>query len=249
MDTAPLNALSPASLPPRDGRPDGGDWAVLPTFEGLYPSAQLARTLAMAAKRVIDLVGAGFGLVFLGPLLLGVAAAIRLDSPGPALFRQRRMGRDGREFSILKFRTMRADAEHLLVNLEEHNEAALGVLFKMRDDPRVTRLGRFLRRTNLDELPQLVNVVRGEMSLVGPRPFQNRDCDRLRALDPVAYARRLEFPPGLTGAWQVGRRSPVDSDRLLDLDLEYADNWSLALDLRLLYRTFFIVLAGFRGRS
>ena len=140
---------------------------------------------------------------------------------------------------------MRADAEAQLARLEGRNESSRGVLFKMRDDPRVTRLGRFLRRTNLDELPQLMNVFKGEMSLVGPRPFQSRDCDRLKELDPTAFTRRLAMPPGLTGAWQVGRRDPTDSENLLDLDLDYVDRWSLALDMQIIYRTVFIVLAGF----
>jgi lipopolysaccharide/colanic/teichoic acid biosynthesis glycosyltransferase len=143
---------------------------------------------------------------------------------------------------------MPADAERQLGALEARNEAAGGVLFKIHDDPRVTRLGRFLRRTNLDELPQLFNVLTGEMSLVGPRPFQMRDCERLQRLDPAAFARRLEFTPGLTGAWQVGRTSPTDSERLLDFDLAYVAHWSLALDLQILVRTVVVVLAGFRGR-
>ena len=172
-----------------------------------------------------------------------------LDSRGPILFRQRRLGRYGRPFWILKFRTMRPDAEHTLAALEAQNEAARGVLFKMRDDPRVTRLGRFLRRTNLDELPQLFNVLKGEMSLVGPRPFQMRDCEKLYALDPNAFSRRLELPPGLTGAWQVLRSSPVDSEHLLKFDLRYVENWSLGNDLWILYRTVFIIIAGFRRRG
>ena len=184
----------------------------------------------------------------LAPVLLAIALMIRIDSPGPVLFRRRRMGRHGRPFRIYKFRTMGTDAESQVDRLEPRNESDRGVLFKMRDDPRVTRLGRFLRHTNLDELPQLWNVLRGEMSLVGPRPFQDRDCERLEALDPVGFSRRLELPPGLTGAWQVGRLSPTDCERLLELDLDYIERWSLALDMKILYRTVFILLAGFRLR-
>jgi lipopolysaccharide/colanic/teichoic acid biosynthesis glycosyltransferase len=266
MDTAPLDALSPISRPPGHRSHIEGDWAVLrPGGRELASGAgdgegegegdgngdgsgPLGRTAGRAAKRAVDLTGAALGLVLLAPVLVLIALLIRLDSPGPALFRQRRLGRRGRPFWIHKFRTMRADAEGQLGALESRNEAAQGVLFKMQDDPRVTRLGRFLRRTNLDELPQLFNVLTGEMSLVGPRPFQLRDCARLWELDPVAFARRLEFTPGLTGAWQVSRRDPTDSEHLLDYDLEYVANWSLALDLQLLYRTFFLMLAGFRGR-
>ena len=139
---------------------------------------------------------------------------------------------------------MTADAEHRLHDLESLNEAAGGVLFKMRRDPRVTPLGRFLRRTSLDELPQLINVLRGEMSLVGPRPLQMRDSALLQQLEPEAYARRLSVPPGLTGAWQVGGRSETDSQGMLQLDLEYIENWSLKRDLAILYRTAGAVLRG-----
>jgi lipopolysaccharide/colanic/teichoic acid biosynthesis glycosyltransferase len=178
------------------------------------------------------------------PLLALIAVAIRLDSPGPVLVRQRRMGQGGKSFTFLKFRTMQIDAEHHLPALETSNEAAGGVLFKIKNDPRVTRLGRFLRRTSLDELPQLINILRGEMSLVGPRPLQLRDSDRLHALNPRAHTKRLSVPPGLTGAWQVGGRSNTDSARMLDLDLGYIANWSLRLDLAILCRTFVVVLYG-----
>jgi len=139
---------------------------------------------------------------------------------------------------------MSVDAEQRLVALEESNESAGGVLFKLRHDPRVTRLGQFLRRYSLDELPQLINILCGEMSLVGPRPLQIRDSDKLMALDPRAYARRLEVMPGLTGPWQVGGRSEVDYQRMVELDVEYAENWSMGRDLRILVRTFFVVLMG-----
>jgi lipopolysaccharide/colanic/teichoic acid biosynthesis glycosyltransferase len=252
MDTAPLNALSPTSSSPSETGSPEQDWAVLPplTFDGLalQGADALGRSFALAAKRVIDLTGALAGLAMLAPVMLVLAVLIRIDSPGPVLFRQRRLGRFGREFWIIKFRTMRTDAEKKLAELEAQNESARGVLFKMRDDPRVTPLGRFLRRTNLDELPQLWNVLTGEMSLVGPRPFQMRDCERLKALDSSAFARRLEFPPGLTGAWQVGRTSPTDSEHLLQLDLDYIDRWSLLRDIQLICRTVLILLAGFFDR-
>ncbi len=195
------------------------------------------------AKRVIDWVGAAIGLLMLSPVMLVVAAMVRLDSAGPVIFRQRRLGQGGRAFWVLKFRTMTTDAEHRLGDLEALNESAGGVLFKIRSDPRVTRLGRFLRRTSLDELPQLFNVLRGEMSLVGPRPLQLRDCERLEALDPASYNQRLTVLPGVTGPWQVGGRSDVDCHGMLRLDLDYIENWSLGLDLRILFRTVYVVLA------
>ena len=211
----------------------------------LVPPAglRLARS-PLRAKRVIDLVGAACGLALLAPLLLLIGLLVRLGSPGPALFRQRRVGRGGRVFWFYKFRTMYRDAEERLKDLEHLNESAGGVLFKIRHDPRVTPLGRLLRRTSLDELPQLLNVLRGEMSLVGPRPLQLRDSERLRDHDAWAYARRLTVTPGLTGAWQVGGRSDSDGIGMLHLDLDYVENWSLGRDLAIIARTVPAVLAG-----
>lgn len=218
-----------------------------PTLDAPYPElSQETQALAAwsAAKRAIDLVGTVIGLVMLAPLMLVIAFLIRLDSPGPVLFRQRRLGRDGRPFWLLKFRTMLADAERRVDGLESLNESAGGVLFKIRDDPRITQLGRLLRRTSLDELPQLINVLRGEMSLVGPRPLQLRDSRRLAEVDPQGFALRLTMLPGLTGAWQVGRRNGADFESLLRLDREYVERWSLGQDLRILCRTLPVVLAG-----
>jgi lipopolysaccharide/colanic/teichoic acid biosynthesis glycosyltransferase len=195
-------------------------------------------------KRTMDLVGALGGLIMLAPVLALVGLLIRLDSRGPILFRQRRLGLGGREFWCLKFRTMVPDAEQRLRDLEARNESAGGVLFKIKDDPRVTPLGRFLRRTSLDELPQLWNVLVGEMSLVGPRPLQLRDCQRLAAIDPQGYHLRLSAMPGLTGPWQVGGRSNVDSDQMLRLDLNYVESWSIATDVEILIKTVGVVLAG-----
>ena len=167
---------------------------------------------------------------------------IRLDSPGPLLFRQKRLGYRGRPFGVLKFRTMVVDAEQRLDSLERNNESSGGVLFKLRDDPRITPLGRYLRRSSLDELPQLINVLRGEMSLVGPRPLQLRDSKKLQALDHEGYALRLQVMPGLTGPWQVGGRSDVDYANMVKLDVDYAKNWSLVWDLRIILQTFGVVL-------
>jgi len=182
------------------------------------------------------------GLMLLTSVMLAIALLIRLDSPGPVLFRQLRRGYRGRLFRVLKFRTMILDAEQRLSDLENSNESAGGVLFKLREDPRVTRLGRFLRRHSLDELPQLINVLWGEMSLVGPRPLQLRDSDRLLICHPDAYTRRLQVMPGLTGPWQVGGRSEVNYERMLELDLNYVEKWSLFQDLWIICKTFLVVL-------
>jgi lipopolysaccharide/colanic/teichoic acid biosynthesis glycosyltransferase len=198
--------------------------------------------LGSLVKRALDLAGALAGLVVLGLVMLAIALLIRLGSPGPVLFRQVRRGHRGRPFRMLKFRTMVVDAEQRLGDLESRNESAGGVLFKLRKDPRVTRLGRFLRRSSLDELPQLINVLRGEMSLVGPRPLQLRDSDRLWAVDPQGYTRRLQVLPGLTGPWQVGGRSDQDYEQMVQLDLDYVANRSLVRDLGILGKTVVVVL-------
>ncbi len=204
----------------------------------------LSFILPQAIKRSMDLFGALLGVMLLAPVMLAIALLIRLDSPGPVLFRQLRHGYRERLFWVLKFRTMIVDAEQHVDDLENKNESAGGVLFKLRDDPRVTPLGRFLRRSSLDELPQLVNVLRGEMSLVGPRPLQLRDSKKLQALDPEGYSRRLQVMPGLTGPWQIGGRSEVDYSHMVELDLDYVNNWSLIGDLRIIFRTFLAVLVG-----
>ncbi|WP_256368964.1 sugar transferase [Aquisphaera insulae] len=192
----------------------------------------------------MDLSGALVGLMLLSPVMLAVALMIRFDSPGPVLFRQLRRGRYGNLFYVLKFRTMVADAERRLKDLESLNESENGVLFKMKNDPRVTPLGRFLRRSSLDELPQLLNVIRGEMTLVGPRPLQLRDSDRLRDLDPEGYACRLQVMPGVTGPWQVGGRSDIDYAQMVELDRQYVANRTLLGDIRIIFQTVLVVLVG-----
>ena len=213
-------------------------------FLGLDLATNPSDAATSALKRSIDVIGSFCGLMVLAPVLLLIAVLIRLDSRGPILFRQRRVGLGGREFWCLKFRTMVPDAEARLRELESRNEVAGGVLFKIKDDPRITPLGRFLRRTSLDEFPQLWNVVRGEMSLVGPRPLQLRDSEKLEQLDPVGYQARLRVVPGVTGPWQVGGRSNTDSSRMLELDLDYVQNWSLGRDFAILLKTVAVVLAG-----
>jgi len=183
-------------------------------------------------KRSMDVIVSGLGLTVLSPVLFLIAVAIKLDSRGPVLFRQTRVGRGGREFSIYKFRSMRQDAEECLAELEVHNEAS-GPLFKMRDDPRITRIGRLLRKTSLDELPQFYNVLRGDMSLVGPRPPLPREVSRYQPWQ----RRRLEVAPGVTGLPGVSGRSNLTFDEQVFLDIYYIENWSPALDMMILLRT------------
>jgi exopolysaccharide biosynthesis polyprenyl glycosylphosphotransferase len=208
----------------------------LPMLHVEHPTLSGGRRVA---KTGFDKVGAAFLLVVFAPLLLAVAVAVRLDSPGPVLFRQVRVGRHGREFQIYKFRTMHVDAERRLAEIRHLNEQD-GVLFKMRDDPRVTRVGRYLRRFSLDELPQLFNVVGGTMSLVGPRPPLQREV----AAYPADARRRLAVRPGMTGLWQVSGRSDLPWEEAVRLDLRYVENWSLTLDLVILLRTLTAVWRG-----
>jgi lipopolysaccharide/colanic/teichoic acid biosynthesis glycosyltransferase len=201
-----------------------------------------APDLARWVKAIGERVAAAVLLLLAIPILVLAVLAIRLDSPGPAVFRQRRVGKDGREFTMLKLRTMCTDAERIKILLSDANESPGGVLFKIKADPRVTRIGRFLRRLSVDEVPQLVNVLRGEMALIGPRPALP---DEVAQYDATA-ARRLEVKPGLTGLWQVSGRSDLPWDEAIRLDVEYVDNWSLGLDLRIICRTAGAVL-GRRG--
>ncbi len=196
------------------------------------------------AKRLVDVAGAAIGLLILGPLvMLPVAILIKLTSPGPVFFRQKRSGLHGRLFTMYKFRSMVSNAEMLRSELEAFNEMS-GPVFKMRDDPRVTPVGRFLRRTSLDELPQLWNVLKGEMSLVGPRPPIPSEVEQYTPW----HRRRLSMKPGLTCLWQISGRNEVDFDQWMKLDLQYIDNWSLWLDLRILVRTIPVVLGGLGAR-
>lgn len=189
------------------------------------------------AKRLLDLTAGCALLVALSPVMLAAAAIVRLDSPGPALFRQTRVSRDGREFTLLKFRTMHVDADDRLQEVADLNEAGHH-FFKVREDPRVTRTGRMLRRWSIDESPQLLNVLRGEMSLVGPRPPLPREVARY---DTWHY-QRLRVKPGITGIWQVSGRSHVPFDEAVRMDVFYIENWSLGYDLLLLAKTVRAVL-------
>ena len=190
------------------------------------------RVVGMVAKRVLDIVGGVLGLVILSPVMIAIAITVRRDSPGPILFRQQRVGLHGRRFDVLKFRTMIAGAEEQLADLVEFNEIR-GHAFKITDDPRITGIGRSLRSSSLDELPQLWNVLLGQMSLVGPRPplpSEVADYD-------VWHRRRLSMKPGITGLWQVRARGEPDFDRWVETDLEYIDGWSFWLDLRIIAGT------------
>ena len=189
-------------------------------------------------KTSLDRVGALVGLVFLAPLLLTVGLAVRLTSRGPALFRQTRIGLDGKEFRVFKFRTMYQDAEARLADLQHQNESG-GLLFKIKDDPRITTVGRFLRRTSIDELPQLLNVLLGHLSLVGPRPLPVKDSDF-----EGHVRRRLLVPPGITGLWQVSGRSDISWEDAVRLDLYYVENWSIGLDFLILLRTVTAITRG-----
>nr|WP_235206438.1 sugar transferase [Actinomadura madurae] len=190
-------------------------------------------------KGLFDRVAALAGIVLLSPLMALIAVLIKLSGNGPVLFRQTRVGRGGREFTVLKFRTMVQDAEARRLELLAANEND-GVLFKIREDPRVTAVGRRLRRYSLDELPQLFNVLRGEMSLVGPRPPLPEEVAQYGG----DVYRRLVVKPGLTGLWQVSGRSDLSWEESVRLDLRYVDNWTLALDLQIMWKTWSAVVRG-----
>jgi lipopolysaccharide/colanic/teichoic acid biosynthesis glycosyltransferase len=190
-------------------------------------------------KRTVDVVAASLLAALLAPLMLVIMLLIRFDSPGPILFRQVRAGRGGRPFMMCKFRTMNANADAAKQSLRHLNASGDPRLFKIPNDPRVTRIGWLLRRTSLDELPQLWNVIRGEMSLVGPRPFFVEDLETYS----THHFRRLEVRPGLTGLWQVnGRSAVVDFEEVVRLDMQYVDNRSIWLDMQILLRTIPAVL-------
>ena len=193
-------------------------------------------------KRAFDILGGLIGVVLTGILTVFIAPAIKLDSPGPIFFAQTRIGKNGRRFKIYKFRSMYQDAEARKKELEKENEVK-GLMFKMENDPRITKVGAFLRSTSLDEFPQFLNVLKGDMSLVGTRP---PTVDEFEHYDEH-YRRRLSMTPGLTGMWQVSGRSDIsDFDEVVRLDLKYIDNWSLTLDFKILLQTFIVVL-GHRG--
>lgn len=189
---------------------------------------------------MLDLLIAGTALVALFPLLILVAIVIKLDSKGPVFFIQKRVGYNRRLFSLIKFRTMVVNAEARLKEIEHLNEKQ-GPIFKIRNDPRLTRVGRWLRKTSVDEFPQFINVVLGDMSLVGPRPLSLRDAV---GLEEAWQKRRFSVKPGITGLWQVSGRSNLSFEQWMRLDVEYIDQWSLTLDCQILLRTVPAVITG-----
>ena len=195
---------------------------------------------AYLAKRLLDIVASAVLLVLLSPLFLAVAIAIRLEDPGPILFKQKRVGRWGTLFTMWKFRSMFTDAEERKRELMAQNEMEGGVLFKMKDDPRITKVGRIIRKTSIDELPQLWNVFKGEMSLVGPRPPVTQEVDQYSLSD----RRRLEVIPGITCIWQVSGRSDIPFDQQVELDVQYIESQSFWNDIKILLKTVPALLFG-----
>jgi exopolysaccharide biosynthesis polyprenyl glycosylphosphotransferase len=222
---------------------DGFTWNNPVEYIGHFPTIPLhcgqVPEVGLLLKRTLDIVLSSMVLIFISPLLLAIAIAIKLDSPGPIFYISERVGRKGRIFRCIKFRTMFGDAETRRTGLTHLNERD-GLLFKISGDPRITKLGRFLRKYSLDEFPQFYNVLRGDMSVVGPRPLPAKDV-----LDSkVAYHRVLAVTPGITGLWQVQGRQDPSSDSYISLNVIYIENWSIWLDIQIILRTIGVVLAG-----
>ncbi|WP_272502241.1 sugar transferase [Bacillus cereus] len=196
------------------------------------------RWLYLFMKRLMDVVGALCGLIFLSPVFLIVALLIKLEDPkGPILFKQTRVGKNEQEFGMYKFRSMVTDAEEKLKDLLQHNEVS-GAMFKMKDDPRVTKIGKFIRKTSIDELPQLLNVLKGDMSLVGPRPPLLREVREYTSYDK----QRLLITPGCTGLWQVTERNSVGFKEMVELDLEYIQKRGVIYDLKIIFKTIQVMI-------
>ena len=191
-------------------------------------------------KRLLDIVGSAFALLISSPLMLGTAIAIKLDDGGPIFFSQQRIGLHGKSFTMYKFRSMVTNAEELKKKLAEENGQTDRFIFKMKDDPRITKVGRFIRKTSLDEFPQFFNVLKGDMSLVGPRPALPEEVARYGSL----YSTRLLVKPGITGPWQVSGRSDLSQEQSEYLDVSYIENWSIAGDLAILAKTVLVVFRG-----
>jgi len=187
-------------------------------------------------KRLIDIIGALFGLILLSPILIIVGFLIKLESKGPIIFAQKRVGLNGKEFKMYKFRSMVANAEEIKEKLKEKNEMS-GPMFKIKDDPRITKVGKFIRKTSIDELPQLINVLKGDMSLVGPRPSLPSEVKEFESW----MLKRLDVKPGITCYWQVMGRNNIDFENWMKLDIKYVNERSLWLDIKLIFKTFFVL--------
>lgn len=210
---------------------------------GPVPYMRIVKTpmqgMALVFKRLFDVVFALMGTILLSPILIVTAIAVRADSPGPVIFKQKRVGKNGELFDFYKFRSMIANAEELKAELAAANEAD-GPVFKIKEDPRITKVGRFIRKYSIDELPQLFNVLKGDMSLVGPRPPLPEEVDQYGNIE----WRRLEVIPGITGLWQVSGRSNISFNKWMELDIYYIENWSFWLDLKILLQTIPVVIFG-----
>ena len=215
-------------------RPVLSEYTGVPLFEVGYPRLDNTQ---QSLKRLLDVTGSLFGLILLSPLLLAVSLAVKLTSSGPVLFRQKRVGADEKVFICYMFRSMYEDAEARQEELEALNEVD-GAVFKIKNDPRITPIGHFIRRWSIDELPQLINVLKGEMSLVGPRPLPLRDFERMSEM----HKRRLAAIPGMSGYWQISGRSNLSFDDMVRLDLYYIENWSLSFDIKIILKTLGAVL-------
>ncbi len=222
---------------------DGLAWNSTIEYIGQFPTIPLHRghvpEVGLILKRLLDLAVAGIALTLLSPILLVIAIAVRLDSPGPILYASERIGKKARVFKCLKFRTMVRDADRKRAEIMHMNERQ-GILFKITDDPRITKVGRILRKYSLDELPQFLNVLRGDMSVVGPRPPIASEVRQYN----LAHLRRLDVTPGITGLWQVQARQDPSFDSYISLDVAYIENWSVWLDIKIILRTIGVVFAG-----
>jgi exopolysaccharide biosynthesis polyprenyl glycosylphosphotransferase len=222
---------------------DGLAWNSPIEYIGQFPTIPLHRgetpVIGFFLKRILDVFLSAFALLTLAPVLFAIAAAVKLESPGPVFYCSDRIGKKGRVFRCIKFRTMVADAERRRAEILHMNERD-GVLFKVSNDPRITRFGRFLRKYSLDELPQFLNVLRGDMSMVGPRPPIASEVKRY----DLSHLRRLDVLPGMTGLWQVQARQDPSFDSYISLDTAYIQNWSIWLDLKILIRTLSVVVGG-----
>lgn len=194
-------------------------------------------------KRFIDIFCSSLGIILLSPVFIIVGTIIKLDSKGPVIFSQKRVGKDGKEFKMYKFRSMVVNAEELKKKLMHQNEMS-GPMFKMKDDPRITKIGKFIRKTSIDELPQLINVLKGEMSLVGPRPSLPKEVAQFEPW----MMRRLDVKPGLTCYWQVSGRNNIDFDDWMKLDIKYVQDRSIKLDIKLIFKTFFVLFGDKNAR-